>query len=151
MAKRTHWSLVVLVLLIAALAGCGGGGSVNDGTHDTGEVVQVGDLTIVMDSASLMSHRVRANFTIENQGASDLTFDGEAAFTAKGDNTGTDVPLGIDPTCTNVLSGVVPAGGSLSGQLCWRSDPSSTWPETATITYAGGDTDTASWTVRGEQ
>jgi hypothetical protein len=153
MAKRMLCSWIAVVMLVSALAGCGdGGGRTDEGAHGTGETVQVGNVAIVMDSASLLSHRVRVEFTIENRGSEALVVDPETSFAVMGDSGGTEVLLGIDPTCTNELNGTVPAGGSLSGQLCWRSDPSRTWPEVVTITYAAAETDSgpAIWTVRGD-
>ena len=130
--------IILAALLIGCLSACGKEEKSDDGTHGVGEAVQVNDVIITLDSASLVSYKVKVEFTVENKGSADLTLDPETSFVIEGDNTGTKVDLTLDPVgCSNSLSGTVPAGGSLTGELCWRSDPSLTWPTVAFISYGG--------------
>jgi len=157
MAKRICWGWLVVVLLTGMLAACGGGGGdggSDDGTYGVGDSATVGDVVITLDEASLVVYRVGATFTVVNNGSTDLVLDPETSFAIVGDSTGTEVPLTLDPvSCDNSLTGTVPAGGTLTGDLCWRSNPSDTWPLLAQITYAGGETESgpAVWTVEAEE
>ena len=157
MAKRICWGWLVVVLLTGMLAACGGGGGdggSDDGTYGVGDSATVGDVVITLDEASLVVYRVGATFTVVNNGRTDLVLAPETSFTIVGDSTGTEVPLTLDPvSCDNSLTGTVPAGGTLTGDLCWRSNPSDTWPLLAQITYAGGETESgpAVWTVEAEE
>lgn len=137
MSKKALF-ITLAVVLIWSLSACGREEKSDDGTHGIGEAVQVDDVIITMNSASLVSYKVKAEFTVENKGTADLTLDPETSFVIEGDNTGTKVELTLDPVgCSNSLSGTVPAGGSLTGDLCWRSNPSDTWPTVAFISYGG--------------
>ena len=152
MSRKKAVVILLILMSVLCLTACGGGSAAEDDGFGIGDPVQIGDVVITMDAASLVSHKAKMTFTIENQGTDDLVIDPEEAFTFQGDNTGSVVPLELDPSCQNKLSGTVPAGGSLSGQVCVRSDPTLTWPIVVTFTYVGGETDTgpATWTAEAE-
>jgi len=136
--------LVGSALLCGLLASCGGGNKAGGGA---GEAVDVNGASITMNSGAVSRNTVKANFTVENKGSSDLVIDPATSFTVEAENEGEKVNMEVDPGCKSTqLAGTVPAGGTLTGDLCWRSDPTLTWPATAKIKYG-----TAVWEVKTEE
>lgn len=152
MKKKIQITLLVVLALILCLTACGGEKETEDDGFGIGDPVQIGDVIITLDEISLVTHKAKATFTIENRGTTELVIDPETTFMFFGDNTGDEVSLELDPNCPNELSGTIPAGGSLSGQVCVRSDPTLTWPLIVTFTYTGGETESgpAVWTAETE-
>lgn len=153
MHRKTAVVILLTLILVLCLTACGGGSEAEDTGFGIGDPVQVGDVVITMDAASVISHKAKITLTIENQGTTALTIDPEMSFTYYGDSTGSEVQLEIDPSCPDRLSGEIPAGGSLTGQVCVRSDPTLTWPIVVTFTYTGGETESgpATWTAEAEE
>jgi hypothetical protein len=86
-------------------------------THKIGDIIQVGDSTIVMNSAGIQSNKLSANFTIENKGTSDMNVSSMLSFSAK-DSEGTKLTQNIFD-CGTGLDGKVLPGDKLKGDICW--------------------------------
>lgn len=86
-------------------------------TYGVGDVIQVGDHTIVLNSAGISGDTLKANFTIENKGAEDITVSSMLSFEAK-DSEGTKLDQEIFD-CGSALDGSVLAGDKLKGDICW--------------------------------
>ncbi len=108
-------------------------------------------MSVTLNSATLSGYTLEASFTVVNRGDEDLTFDPEAGFAAKGIFEEREAALELDVgACQgSVLKGTVPAGGELTGDLCWKADPTETAPKTATITY-GTAASISMWEVEAE-
>ncbi len=141
--------LLIFFLLSSLVVSCKrkGGGNTEAGVSGEGEAVQVKDAVITLNKGGFDRNRLSANFTVENKGSSDLTID-PTSFTLAADNQGEKVVMEIDPvSCkTTLLKGTIKPGDKLTGDVCWRSDPTLTWPGTATIKF-----DTATWKIQSEQ
>jgi hypothetical protein len=92
-------------------------------TYKIGDIVQVGDQTIVLNSAEFQGNTLHANFTVENKGTSDLTVSSLMSFSAK-DSEGTK--LDQDYSCTPGLDGKVLSGDKLKGNICWSGATTAT-------------------------
>lgn len=128
-AQMKNMAIALAVLILVSLA-CGSsstGVKVGESTsnpaavppqvqvYKIGDVVQVGNQTIVLNSAGVQGTQLGANFTIENKGSSDLTVSAMLSFTAK-DSEGTK--LDSDFNCAG-LNGKVLPGDKLKGDICW--------------------------------
>ncbi len=87
-------------------------------TYKIGDVIQVGDGTIVLNSASLQGGVLRANFTIENKSASDMNVSSLLSFSAK-DSEGTKLEQDIFD-CGTSLDGKILPNDKLKGDICWK-------------------------------
>ncbi len=121
----------LIILLIAALA-CG---SDNTGvkvdeqessateppvaleTFSTGDVIEVEDHTIVLNSVSLTADVLKANFTVENIGTSEINVSSLLSFSAR-DDDGAKLEIEIFD-CSPGLDGSVLVGDKLKGDICW--------------------------------
>lgn len=124
--------VAILILALAALA-CGssqGGTKVEEkGTSPTatavtvqtykiGDVIQVKDHTITLNSVDFSGNVLKANFTVENKGSSDLAVSSAMSFNAK-DTEGTKLEQEIFE-CSPLLDGKVLPGDKSKGNICWK-------------------------------
>lgn len=87
--------------------------------YKAGDVVQVEDHTIVLNSAEIQGNILKANFTIENKGGSDLNVSSLLSFTAKGDD-GSKLEPEIMDCGSSHLDGKVLPSDKLKGDICWK-------------------------------
>ena len=155
MSKKPLVYLAMIVLAVMVLSACGaksadGGGT---GGNKVGDPVEVKDknLVITMDSSAINTYKVTATFTIENKGTADFAMDAKTTFIIDGTNGDEKVKLELDaPSCgAKMIKGPVPAGGKVTGDLCWRGDPTLTWVNEAEISFGGaaGAPGVVSWKV----
>jgi NADH dehydrogenase FAD-containing subunit len=123
--------IALCALIVAALA-CGSDNtSVKTGTSSSatatpakaqvyaiGDVVQVKDHTIVLNSAAIQGGTLKANFTIENKGSADLAVSSMLSFSAK-DTEG--VKLDQEFGCGTDIGGKVLPGDKVKGDVCWKA------------------------------
>jgi hypothetical protein len=133
--KKSAQPLIALTVLIIAALACGSSDS-NSGqvvgnattaptsapvqlqTHAVGEIIQVENHTIVLNSYEFQDSTLKANFTIENLGSEDLNVSSLLSFTAK-DTEGTKLEMEIFDCGTSSLDGTVLPGDKLKGDICW--------------------------------
>jgi len=137
--KNTLYPLLAVALLIIATLACG---SDNTGTkvdpddsssssapkvevYKVRDVIQVGDHTIVLNSAAIKGNKLQANFTVDNKGTEDLIISSILSFEAK-DSDGTKLELEIFDCGSSNLDGEVLPGDKLRGDICWSGAKSST-------------------------
>lgn len=131
--KKLTYPLILITLLVAFALACG---TSNTGTkleskpdaptstpvpiqtYKVGDLIQVENHTIVLNSAELKSGRLQANFTIENKGSSELAVSSLLSFEAK-DTEGVKLEQDIFD-CSPGLDGSVLAGDKLKGNICWK-------------------------------
>lgn len=133
MRKEKLYPLLVIVALVGASFACGGsntGEKVGEqgqsatsppptlAVYRVGEVIQVEDHTIVLNSAEFQDNVLKANFTIENNGSEDLNVSSMLSFSAK-DTEGTQLEQEIFD-CGSSLDGKVLPGDKLKGDICWK-------------------------------
>jgi len=126
--------VVVAVLALAALA-CG---SSNEGqkvdekpaapaatatkptltTYAVGDVIEVKDHTICLDSVEFQGDVLHALFSVENNGSEDLTVSSLMSFSATLPD-GTKLEQEIFD-CSPGLDGSVLPGDKLKGNICWK-------------------------------
>jgi hypothetical protein len=130
-------------LVLAACGSKGGGGDASGGSQKIGDAVEVKEqnLVITMDSGALNNNKIMATFTIENKGGSDFAIDPKTTFIISGSSGEENVPLTLDTlTCgSKMIKGPVPAGGKTTGNMCWRGDPTLTWPINVVISFGGAE------------
>jgi hypothetical protein len=125
--------LVVVVFAMAALA-CGSdntGEKVDEAppaateappkveTYNAGDVIQVKDHTIVLNSTEFAGNLLKANFTVENKGSEDLNLSSMLHFTAK-DDEGSKLEQEIFE-CDPLLDGSTLPGDKTKGYVCWKT------------------------------
>jgi hypothetical protein len=147
--KRVIFTAIT-VIMVLLLAACGGGEEAADtGMTEIGEAVTVGDIVITMDQGVVANYQARVTFTIENKGSAELAIDPTTTFTIKADSEGVAVPMELDKrVCgTKLIKGPVPAGGKVTGDVCWRGNATDTWPAQAMIGFNGepGAEGVATW------
>ena len=86
-------------------------------TYSIGDVIQVEDHTIVLNSVEMSGGRLKANFTIENKGSEDERVSSLMSFEAKNDE-GEKLEQDIFD-CSPDLGGTVLPGDKLKGNICW--------------------------------
>jgi|SRR5579859_428588 len=89
-------------------------------TNKVGDVVQIQDQTITLNSVQNQGGILKANFTIVNKGSSDLPVSSIISFDAK-DNDGTKLELSMFNCGSGSLDGKILAGDKLKGDICWSS------------------------------
>lgn len=82
-----------------------------------GDVIQVEDHTVILNSAEIAGNVVKANFTVDNLGSSDLAVSSLLSFYAKTPD-GTKLEQEIFD-CGTSLDGSVLPGDKLRGDICW--------------------------------
>ncbi len=98
-------------------------------TFSVGDIVQVQDQTIVMNSASIVGNTLTANFTVENQGTKDIIVSSIVSFEAR-DATGQK--LDTDIFAGTSIDGTVLPSDKLRGNISWTGLTT----DTAKIYYA---------------
>lgn len=134
--KNSSRLLMVLVVLVAVALACAGSDDGNSGevvgnatqvptsppaqaqTHAVGEIIQVQDHMIVLNSYEFQDNLLKANFTIENRGSEEITISSLLSFSAR-DNQGTQLEIEIFDCGTSSLDGSVLPGDLLRGDICW--------------------------------
>ena len=82
-------------------------------TYGVGEVIEVSDHTIVLNSVEFSGNVLKANFTVENKGTKDLPVSSMLSFEVK-DDTGTKLEQNIFD-CGPALDGTVLPGDKARG------------------------------------
>jgi len=149
-------SLFTLGALILTACGAKGDSGASDGSNKVGDAVEVQDknLVVTMDEGAVTSNKIVTTFTIENKGASDFAIDPNTTFVATATSGDENVPLTVDLECgSKLIQGPVPAGGKITGDMCWRGDPTKTWPVDAVIVFGGapGDPGVPTWNLSAEE
>jgi hypothetical protein len=85
--------------------------------HEVGDVVQVNNHTIVLNEATFEGDILKANFTVENQGDSDITVSSMMSFSAR-KRDGSQLEQDLF-NCGSSLDGDVLPGDKLKGDICW--------------------------------
>lgn len=85
---------------------------------EVGDLIEVEDHTIRLNSVSYNDSLVMANFTIENQGDSDLNVSSLISYSAKNED-GTLLEQEYFDCGTSSLDGTVLPGDKLRGDVCW--------------------------------
>jgi hypothetical protein len=128
--KRQTELLVAIGLLAAVALACGDsntGSKVGTAAapaatakaqiYAVGDVVQVQDHTITLNSATLTDSALKANFTIENKGTKDVAVSSIMSFSARNsEGTKLDQEYG----CGASMDGKVMPGDKLKGDICWN-------------------------------
>src|SRR5690349_15710869 len=87
-------------------------------TYAAGDIIQTGTSTITLNSASIQGNTLHANFTIENNGTSELPISSLLLFNAK-DDDGTKLELDIFECESGSLDATILPGDKLKGNICW--------------------------------
>lgn len=82
-----------------------------------GDVVQIQDHTIILNSVEFQGNVLKANFTIENQGSSDLEVSSMLSFYARKRDGSSLEQEYFD--CGTSFDGSVIPGDKLKGDICW--------------------------------
>jgi uncharacterized Zn finger protein len=99
-------------------------------TYQVGDIVEIKDHTIRLNSVKYQGNVLAANFTIVNLGASDLSISSMLSFSAK-KSDGTKLDQEIFDCGTSGLDGKILPGDKLTGDICW----SGTSPENGNRLY----------------
>ena len=86
-------------------------------TYNIGDVIQLSDHTIVLNSASITNNILKANFTVENTGAEPITVSSIVNFEVK-DAEGTKMEQEYFD-CGSSMDGSIIVGDKLKGDICW--------------------------------
>ena len=86
--------------------------------YHVGDVIQLDDHTIVLDSARIVATQLQANFTVENTGSQDVNVSSLLSFDARLMD-GTQLDQDIFDCPGGPLDGKVLPGERLKGSLCW--------------------------------
>jgi hypothetical protein len=158
MKRRMLFVLSLFALSAMIVTACGAKGSTgaSDGSNKIGDAVEVQDknLVVTMDDGAVTSNKIVTTFTIENKGTTDFAIDPKTTFVATATSGDEKVPLTVDLECgSKLIKGPVPAGGKITGDMCWRGDPTKTWPNDAVIVFGGapGDPGVPTWKLSAPQ
>ena len=137
MRKKTLLVSCLVAALIAMLLACGSSNTgVKTGTSDatepaptpaiyaTGDVIEVKDHTITLNSAEYDGKNLAANFTVENKGSEEITVSAMLSFEAK-NGEGVILDRNIFD-CDTSMNGSVMVGEKLKGDLCWKGGTAGT-------------------------
>ena len=137
--KKRIWGPLAAFIVLLSLWSLACGGSSNEGTklegggssggevkdeapkvetYSVGDLIEVSDHTIVLNSAEFDGKNLKANFTIENKGSDSLAVSSLMSFEAK-DTEGVTLEQDIFD-CNPGLDGEVLAGDKLKGNICWK-------------------------------
>lgn len=87
-------------------------------THKVGETVALDEQSITLNSASVNSNILKANFTVENTGTKEIAVSSMLLFTAKSSD---GVKLDQEYfDCGTSMDGKVLPGDKLKGDICWK-------------------------------
>ena len=87
--------------------------------YKVGDVIQINDQTITLNTANITGDTLQANFTIENKGTSDITVSSMISFEAKGSD-GTKLDQDYFNCPSGSLDGDILPGDKLKGTICWK-------------------------------
>jgi chitodextrinase len=87
-------------------------------TYNIGDVIELQDQKITLNSANIAGNIIKANFTIENTGTSDLAVSSLISFSAKGPD-GSKLDQNIMDCSTAQIDGKVLSGDKVKGDICW--------------------------------
>lgn len=87
-------------------------------TYKAGDIIELDDHKITLNTLTLKGETLMANFTIENNGTEDVNVSSLASFSARNPD-GTPLSLEIFD-CGTSLDGTVIAGDKLKGDVCWK-------------------------------
>jgi hypothetical protein len=132
--RNKFFNGLTLLILILVQSGCGkaGGSGISSTTpsptkvetfYKVGDVVQLQDRTITLNSVAFYKNGRQANFTIENKGSEGF-YVTPALFSAQ-DGEGRQLPEEImeevfNSSCGPALVGQVLPGQILKGNICWK-------------------------------
>jgi len=85
--------------------------------YKVGDIVQINDQTVVLNSAEFLGNMYKANFTLENQGSTDLEVSSMLSFYARKRDGSSLEQEYFD--CGTPLDGSVIPGDKLRGDICW--------------------------------
>jgi hypothetical protein len=137
---------IAFAILILVTLACAASGNV---TYKVGELVQVGNITIVLNSAKLQGGKLGANFTIENKGTEDLHVSSLANFSAKGSD-GTKLEPEIFHCGKGVggrLDGNVLPDDKVKGDICWKGATTDTVKIYFAAVLFGSGSNTVVWEI----
>lgn len=86
-------------------------------TFNVGDIIQVQDQTIVLNNVGVQGSTLKANFTIENNGSSDLNVSSILSFYARKRDGSTLEQEYF--SCGTSFDGSVIPGDKLTGDICW--------------------------------
>jgi hypothetical protein len=87
-------------------------------TFEVGDVVEVKDHAITLNSLDVTGNKITANFTIENKGSTDLNISSILSFEARDDN-GSGLEQDIFDCGTSSMGGSILPNDKLTGSICW--------------------------------
>lgn len=85
-----------------------------------GDVIEVSDHTIVLNSAAVKNNILQANFTIENEGSDEMIVSSLLDFDARNDD-GTKLEQAIFDCPSGSLGGDLIPGDRMRGYVCWKA------------------------------
>ncbi len=91
--------------------------SIKQDTFKVGDIVDVTDHTITLNSLTLEGSILKANFTIENNGSEDVNVSSMLSFSARNPD-GTPLSQSF-MDCGTSLDGTIIPGDKLKGDICW--------------------------------
>jgi hypothetical protein len=130
--KRNTIAILIIIVIFIISCVCGGSntgqviGNVTSKTtnqpsyktYNIGDIIQLADHTIVLNSANIASNILKANFTLDNTGNADLAISSLLSFDAK-DNEGQKLEQNIFDCGNTSFGGKVLPGDKLKGDICW--------------------------------
>jgi hypothetical protein len=85
-----------------------------------GDVIQAGNLTVVLNSVEFQGNILVANFTIENKGSEETTISTLIQFSAK-DADGSDLEEEIFECGSSSIGGSILPGDKSRGNVCYKN------------------------------
>jgi hypothetical protein len=86
--------------------------------YAVGDIVELNDQKITLNSASIVGNLLKANFTIENTGAEDLAVSSMLSFYAK-TNDGTKLEQNLFDCGSAQVDGKILPADKVKGDICW--------------------------------
>ncbi len=130
MKSKLAYPLIAFLLLVALTLACGesntgekvgeqgeSSSSPTVAVYTVGDIIKVGDHTIVLNSAEFQGNVWKANFTIENKGADEINVSSMMSFYAR-DSEGTKLEQKLFD-CGASFDGKVLPGDKIKGDICW--------------------------------
>ncbi len=130
MKSKLTYPLIAFMLLVTLALACGesntgekvgeqdeSSSSPTVAVYTAGDIIKVGDHTIVLNSAEFKGNVWKANFTIENKGADEMNVSSMVSFYAR-DSEGTKLEQELFD-CGASLGGKVLSGDKMKGDICW--------------------------------
>jgi hypothetical protein len=94
-------------------------------TYKVGEVVEVNNHKITLNSAAVANNILKANFTIENNGTEDMAVSSMLSFSAKSSD-GTKLDQEIMSCSSAQVDGKVLPNDKVKGDICWKTGGATT-------------------------